>query len=240
MLTKEGIIIKSNKYQETSKLVHVLTSDGLKTYLVRGANNFKSKNYAYSLELTKIQFESNRKNTFDIITLGKVEDNYTNIKTNTKSLYDTIEIFELVYSLSDHVIDTKILYSFLSNILDSINNHYHEYYLTIFKLKLLYLLGVGPDFKGGCAKCQKSELYAYDLEIGKAFCKECFSMTQNSIYADEFEVFRFLYLMKFEHLTKEVLDTLPKYQTHLDEFLDRYYDYYLGYKSKSKRIINKM
>ena len=37
--------------------------------------------------------------------------------------------------------------------------------------------------------------------------------------------------MNFEHLAKEVLDTLPKYQTHLDEFLDRYYDYYLGYDS---------
>lgn len=241
MLTNEGIIIKSTKYQDTSKLVYVLTSDGLNTYLVRNAFNFKSKNYSYALEMTKISFDSSRKNSFEIITTGKVLNNYTNIKTNNNLLYDVIEIFEMVYSLSNHVIDNKILYNFLSNILDSINNHYHEYYLTIFKLKLLYLLGISPDFKNGCCVCQKKdELYGFELESGKCFCKKCFNLTQNSIYGDEFEVFRFLYLAKMEYLNKEVLDKLPKYRDHLDEFLAIYYDHYLGYKSKSKRIINKM
>ena len=72
MLTNEGIIIKSTKYQDTSKLVYVLTSDGLNTYLVRNAFNFKSKNYSYALEMTKISFDSSRKLFEDMINKANI------------------------------------------------------------------------------------------------------------------------------------------------------------------------
>ena len=43
MISREGIVIKTIKYQETSKIVYVLCEDGLVSLLMRNANNFKSK-----------------------------------------------------------------------------------------------------------------------------------------------------------------------------------------------------
>ena len=120
-----------------------------------------------------------------------------------------------------------------------INTSYNPYYLVIFKLKLLYLLGIGPQFSEGCCVCGGSELYGFDLEMGKAFCKNHFHLGKVSLYGSEFEVFRFLYLAKFEYLSNEVLEKLPNYYDGLDEFVNKYYDYYLGYKSKSNKIIKK-
>ena len=240
MLTKEGIVIKSNKYQEASKIIHVLTKDGMESFLVRSANNFKSKNYSYAQEVTKISFDTSKKNSFEILTTGMVLDNYSNIKLDSKRLFDICEIIEMIYSLSSHVNDNKVFYDFVCNVFNSINNDYNRYYLIIFKVKLLYLLGVGPQFKEGCAICGKNELYAFDLEAGKAFCKEHFHLTDVSLYDSEFEVFRFLYLAKYEYLTNEVLIKLPNYVDYLDEFLNKYYDYYLGYKGKVRRIVKKI
>ena len=239
MLTKEGIIIRSNKYQESSKLIHVLSDDGINTYLVRNANSYKSKNYSYSQEMTKISFDYAKKNSFETITSGKVLDNYTSIKTNQEKMFDLLEIFEIIYSLSSHVIDNKILYEFVSSILEKIENDYHKYYLIVFKLKMLYLLGVSPSFSS-CATCGKSELYAFDKNAGRSFCKKCYHNTYDTIYGEEFEVFKFLYLCKMEYLNKEVLDKVPMFYDHLNDYIDEYYDLYLGYKSKSKKIITRI
>ena len=76
--------------------------------------------------------------------------------------------------------------------------------------------------------------------MGKCFCKKCFTFKELTIHDEEFEVFRFLYLVKLEYLNSEVLEKLPHYEEHLDKFLSTYYDYYLGYKSKSKKIIKMM
>ena len=45
MISREGIVIKTIKYQETSKIVYVLCEDGLVSLLMRNANNFSLSTY---------------------------------------------------------------------------------------------------------------------------------------------------------------------------------------------------
>ena len=72
----EGIILKTIKYQENSKLCYIITKDGLETALVRASLDYKSKNFSYSQELTKINFaiSKSKKNSFDIMTTGALVD----------------------------------------------------------------------------------------------------------------------------------------------------------------------
>ena len=241
MITREGIVIKTIKYQETSKIAFVLCEDGLVSYLVRNANNYKSKNYSYSQELTKIAYDFSEKNNFKILTSGKVINNYSKIKEDSEKLFDVVSILEIIYTLSDHMNDNKILYKFLSDILDKINdNNFNKLYNLIFRLKILYLLGVAPRVSA-CSKCgKKEELISLDLISGTSKCKSCFTLTDTTIQGEAYEVLRFLYLTKLEYLTEEVLDKVPNSYEKIDTFLDKYYDYYLGYKSKTKRIVNKI
>lgn len=249
MLTKEGIIVKTIKYQETSKIAFVLSNDGLFSYLIRNSNNYKSKNFSYSQELTKIAFDvsSNKtsKKTFDVITSGKVLDNYSNIKSNSKKLFNVIEILEIVYSLSSHVSDNNVFYDFLNEILDLINtSECDNIYTLIFKIKSLYLLGIAPNLSN-CSKCGKKEvLFSLELATGTSKCRNCFTLNDETIYGDNYNLFRLLYVTKMVMFTKEnIMNLSDKYSEAIDEvnkFLDNYYEHYLGYKSKTKKIINKI
>lgn len=249
MLTKEGIIVKTIKYQETSKIAFVLSNDGLASYLIRNSNNFKSKNFSYSQELTKIAFDisSNKtsKKTFDVVTSGKVLDNYSNIKSNSNKLFNVIEILEIVYSLSSHVADSKVFYDFFNEILDLINtSEYYNIYNLIFKIKSLYLLGIAPNLSS-CCKCgKKDNLYSLELATGTSKCINCFSLNDETIYGNNYGLFRTLYFTKMGKFTKEIIIELSNKCCEeiytLNSFLDCYYEHYLGYKSKTKKIINKI
>ena len=80
----EGIVINSNKYRESSKIIYILTKNEFKSLLVKSSLNYNSKNFAYSQDLTKIGFDCtlSNKNTFDILKTGTIINTYKNIKNN--------------------------------------------------------------------------------------------------------------------------------------------------------------
>ena len=82
MRLNEGIIVKSLKYQETSKIITIINEEELATYFVKGGANFKSRNFSYSNELTKIgyDFSQKTKDSLKILTTGTIIDNYSSIK----------------------------------------------------------------------------------------------------------------------------------------------------------------
>lgn len=248
MLTQEGIVIKTIKYQETSKIAFILNENGISSYLIRNANNFRSKNFSYSQDLLKISFDVAKKKTlkdsFDIITSGKVVSNYSNIKNNIETLFNVVEILEIVYSLSMHVNDNKTFYNFLSNILELIDEDVEcsKIYNLIFKIKLLYLLGIAPNLTY-CSRChKKDDLYSLQLDYGTSLCRDCFSLNDSMIYGRNYVVFKYLYVTKLDQLDKNFLKKNINDEViinELNEFLDKYYDHYLSYKSKTQKIINK-
>ena len=90
MELREGIILKTIKYQENSKIAYIITKDGLVTALIRASLEYKSKNFAYSQELTKIEFDisKSKRNSFDILTSGRLVESYLNIKKDYNTLFD--------------------------------------------------------------------------------------------------------------------------------------------------------
>ena len=51
--------IHYESYKEKDKIAFIITKDKMDSYLIRSSYDFKSKNYSYSNELTKIDFEYN-------------------------------------------------------------------------------------------------------------------------------------------------------------------------------------
>ena len=151
MELREGIVVKSQKYQENSKIITLVNSDGLASFLVRAAGKLRSRNFGYSQVLTKIGYDFHqRRNSFDILTTGKVIDSYKGIKSDINKLNDALLILEITNQLSMHLSDFNTFYQFLDEILFLLDQNYHPYYLLIFRVKLLYLLGIGPVFPNAC------------------------------------------------------------------------------------------
>ncbi|MCK9537322.1 MAG: DNA repair protein RecO [Bacilli bacterium] len=239
---KQGIILKAVKYQENHKIITVLTPDGIDALLVRGALNQKSKTFAYAQELTKIEFGyvAKYEQTLKILTAGKIVDNYSQIKIDFSKLNDALLMIELTDQLGVHIEDSATFYHFCDDILRLINvGTQTDYYLVIFKLKALYLLGVGPVFTS-CVSCgTRGRLVGFDFTAGGMKCDACHTTGDYFVPAELVAIAKFLYLTKLPDITPEVLTKLPDRKTVM-EFIDRYYDYYLGYRSRAGKIINKM
>jgi DNA repair protein RecO (recombination protein O) len=238
----EGIIVKTQIYQESSKIVWILTQDSLSSYLIRGCLNTKSHNYVYSQELTKIRFQVSEKsqNKFPIITNGEVLSNYTSIKTNIDKMKQAIIMLDTINQLGDHIDDKNTLYHFLALTLDYINQNYHPYYLQIFRIKLLYLLGIGPIFSK-CVNCGSIvDGGSFDLYNGGMVCDDCKNSTLKYYDPDIVLIARFLYLTKMEYLPFDVVSKIPNYNSEVSAFVDAYYDHFLGFTSRAETIMKKL
>lgn len=242
MKLSEGIITKSIKYQETSKIITILTNEGLSNYYVKGGAKYKSKNFSYSNELTKIGFDFSEKNqdSLKILTSGTIINNYSNLKQSFDKLNDCFLIMELINTLGKQISDYEILYNFLDDILTIIDERsYSAYYLIVFRLKLLYLLGVGPIFSR-CVNCdEKDDLVGFAFEYGGMCCKRCASGME-LLNNDLTNLIKFLYLVKLENLDHELVMKLESDTSLIGKFLDSYYEHFLGFRSKASKVIEKL
>lgn len=240
-----GIIIKTNKYQESSKIAYVLTENGLVNALIRNSLDFKSKNFSYSNELTKISFDLNKskRQSFDTITSGVVIDSYYNIKNDMKLLFATSNLLALIYKVSDYVNNFHNLYKLVDFILSYINENDKKYItiLTyIFKLKLLYLLGIGPNLKT-CVICDRSNASILSLLNGGLICNNCKSNIDKddiTLTNEKISLVKLLYYIDMNKINNEfldnVLDALDKLDdknqiiNQIDSFIKEYYKKYLS------------
>ena len=237
MELREGIILKTLKYQENSKIAYIITKEGLVTALIRASLEYKSKNFSYSQELTKIEFDisKSKKNSFDILTSGRLIESYLNIKKDYNTLFEISKIIDITYKSIEHVTNNQNLYLLFDYLLDNYNKYFErqnkQYYLLIFKLKLLYLLGVGPIFNK-CVKCQKiinDNNLIFSIERGGCICKNCIDIN-DVIYKDDFlSIIKILYLGKLDKLNQELIDKISlEFYMEIDDFIKKYYQKYLS------------
>lgn len=244
MELKEGIVVKTTRYLENSKIIYIVSTDGMRSCLARASSKLKSKNYSYTQLFTKIKYDiaPSKRNSFDILTSGEVIDNYLDIKSDFDKLSCMMYILEICYNLSEHIDSFETFYAFLNQIIEKISlSKYYKYYLIIFRLKLLYLLGIGPTFSK-CINCgSKENLEYFDFYNGGMKCHDCTNQLGDKLYNGMMvDVMKFLYNMKIENLTDDVIKDLPNYYEDISVFLDEYYQNFLGYHSVAKNVIEKI
>lgn len=235
MKLREGIIVKAIKYQENSKIITLITENGKESIILKGATNLKGHTFSYSQELTKISYDT-QKNYFRA---GKVLNQYSQIHNNIDKLHSSLKIIEIADVLTEHINDFKIFYRFLSKILSLIND-FDECLLfeLTFRIKILYLLGIAPVFTR-CVNCgQQENLISFSLYSGGMKCQECFDNDQ-LFTLDCINIIKTLYLSPLKSIVKKRNSIKYNYQD-VNLFLNMYYEYYLGFKSKVENVLKKL
>lgn len=243
MELREGIVLKTIKYQDSSKILYILTENGLISVLSRNSLNLKSKNYAYSKENLLIGFDlrESNKNTFDIITTGKVINNFCDINNNYQKLLVAIEILYLAYEYANFTDEKKKLFNLVKEVLIKLNAEKYEndklyaFYIYIFKLKLLYLLGVGLNLNS-CSDCGSDDIAGIDVDTMTFKCIKHAKVKNKELI----EVLRILYLGKIEMFSYDVLGSLEIFMTEIKQFINVYYEKFLTVNKKSEMILNKL
>ncbi len=232
----EGIIIKETPYSETSKILNVLTSDGIVIGLMaKGARNIKSKLRSYTNLFTygvfNIYYKENKLSTLvsvDIINDLKV------IKSDIILISYLNYLTELTTQVLKQLKDKEI-YNLYINAILKINELFDPLVITnILEIKYLDYLGVSLNLES-CVKCgNMSNIVTIDGDAGGYICKNCYT-NELIISPKTIKMLRMYYYVDIKSITK--LNIKKEVINEINYFLDKYYERYTGLYLHSKEFL---
>ena len=234
----EGIIASSVNYGETSKIVNILTKEGMIGAIAKGAKNIKSPLRSFTVNLTYgsfyLYYNDNKLSTLksaDIIC------EFKNIKKDIILISYMSFLIDLATQVMKKNNDEEI-YNLLVTTLYKIDEGLNPMVMTnILELKYLDYLGVGFDFNT-CCKCgKKSNIVTIDPDAGGYICKNCY--TNEIIYDSKtLKMLRMYYLVDIKSISElKISDNVVK---NINYFVNTYYDRYTGLYLKSKKFLNEL
>lgn len=231
----EGIIISEVNYGEKSKIINVLTKDGIIGIMCKGAKSLKSPlrvgTMKFNLSHFEIYYHSEGLSTLkecDVI------EDFKNIKSDILQISYMSYICDLAAGVMRQN-ENEDIYNLLISTLNKINNGLAPDVLTnIFEIKMLDYLGVGFSLDA-CAKCGSTkDIITIDPDDGGYICSSCY--TNQIIYDTKtLKMLRMYYLVDINAISK--LDISNEVKDNIDYFLKTYYERYTGLYLKSKKFL---
>ena len=238
MLKKvEGIILKEIPYGDTSKIIHVLTADGIIGIMCKNAKSVKSPNRSGTLRFTYGSFQIYYKeNKLSNLISVDIINAWPNIKSDIVLLSYLNYLSELTLQVLKQT--TKNIYDLFLNTILKIEMGFDALVMcNILEIKYLDYLGVHLDLDG-CVGCgAKANILTIDGDRGGFICKNCY---QNELIVDpkSIELLRMYYYVDIKNISK--LKISDKIKGEINYFLDTYYDRYTGLYLKSKKFLKKL
>ena len=236
--TIKGYVIHTTDYQDSSRILNVLTEDGIVAIISKGCKNVKSNLRLVSQKLIYGEFVIYEKEKgLSTLKEGTILNDFSNIKKDlTRFSY-----FSYITELTSQVIkqnSDSTIYNLFNDTVMKIEEGLNPKVMTnILEIKLLDFLGV-PLNLTECVKCgSKKEIVTIDPDEGGLICKSCY--TNEIIY--DMKVIKMIrnYTLVDIKSIKEL-----KISDELIEFINRiismYYDRYTGIYIHSKKFLEKI
>lgn len=179
----KGIVIAENNMGDFDKMVTILTPNGKIGCSARGARRPKSQLMAGTQFLCFGEFMIFKgTNTYTLNSCEPIEVFY-NIRTDLDKLEYASNITKMIQEVTDENQNTyKILQLYLNTLyVISETNLNLEFVISIFKLRLMCLLGFTPQIQE-CVQCrEKEELIYFSLKDNGLKCKNCGKIDTSAI-----------------------------------------------------------
>lgn len=149
LIRTEGIVLKTIKYSDSSKIVTIFSKDtGKFNAIVKGTRSLKSKTSGIFDLINKIDVHFNKKETRDLQVISKAEilDPYGNLKSDFDTLgfvYRIIEILNL--SLTEYYVNQN-LYNFTNALLIHLNKTQNPDKSCLLYFQIGFLEKMGLNF----------------------------------------------------------------------------------------------
>ncbi len=233
----EGIIVKEIPYGETSKIIHLFTSEGIMGIICKGAKSLKSPFRATTLKFTygkfNVYYKENKLSTLisvDIINpLRKIKDDIV-----------LLSYLNYLTELTEQIIkqtDESLYANYITTVLKIESGLDPLIMCNIIEIKYLDYLGVGLNLDS-CVLCgAKTNILTIDGDKGGYICSNCY---QNEFIVEPktIQLLRMYYYVDIESITK--LKISNKVRDEINQFLNIYYDRYTGLYLKSKSFLKKL
>jgi len=234
----EGIIISETNYGETSKIINIMTKDGIIGCVAKGAKSIKSPLRSFTNKFTLGVFQLYYKEEgLSTIKDVDVTHNLNNIKKDILLIGYLGYITDLAHQIMKQNNDSNLYDLYLNTILKIEEGLNPLILCNIFELKALDFLGVGINFNS-CAKCgNKNEIITINADVGGYLCKTC--RIDEPIYDEKTtKMLRMYYLVDINSITDlKISDTSIN---NINRFINTYYDRYTGLYLKSKKFLEEI
>jgi len=231
MLKKQdAIILKSYDFRNSSKIIHILSSDSERLSLIaKGARRTKSQ-FAGNIEplnLTQLVYYIKPGRSFGTLKEANSIESHQSLK---KDLYRLNIGWSLIWTGRKIPYPMDGLFGLEKRALNFLDRGFKEEVFVYFFLSLFKLQGISPQMNK-CITCGSNIVEYFDIEAGGTKCKNC--VKQNAIYFASLEkAFKALQkgrLQSWEKAEKkdkkEILDIIFKYSVyHLGDWVNRITD----------------
>lgn len=233
--TIDGIVISETSYGETSKIINILTEDGIIGCMAKGARKVKSNLRVGTSKMTLSSFVINKKSDkLSLLVSSDIKLDFRNIKKDIKKISYATFLIELSSQVMKHNIN-KNVYKLLIDSLIKINEGFDPLVITnILELKYLEYLGTMPVLDE-CSICgSKISIATLSSSSGGYVCNNC--LTNEKIVSEKtIKLIRMFYYVDISKISNlEISNSVKK---EINDFLDDYYDRYTGLYLKSKTML---
>jgi len=184
LLKVKGVVIKEIPYKDNDKIITLMTDKlGKISCMAKGAKKTNSALLASCQLLVYSEFVLYKGTSFYHINSAETIDTFYALRTDYDKLEKAYEITKVLNSLVVENEETESILSLYLNSLFVISKDMlkFEYVLSVFKLKMLVLLGYSPSIVT-CSNCNKRMLednsnlgYYYSFNTNSVLCSECYN-----------------------------------------------------------------
>lgn len=184
LLKVKGVVIKEIPYKDNDKIITLMTDKlGKISCMAKGAKKTNSALLASCQLLVYSEFVLYKGTSFYHINSAETIDTFYSLRTDYDKLEKAYEITKVLNSLVVENEETESILSLYLNSLFVISKDMFkfEYIMSVFKLKMLVLLGYSPSIIT-CSNCGKRMLedksnlgYYYSFNTNSVLCGECFN-----------------------------------------------------------------
>lgn len=238
----EGIVIRTQDYGETHKIVTVFTKEyGKVAAISRGANKPKSRLRAISQPFVLGDFLIYVTKGLSTIQQGQIIHSFRHIREDIVKTAYAAFIIELTDKILADKESEPFLYHELFYTLQWIDEH-DSYMIPLFmyELKLLKRAGIAPVVSH-CTNCQSKQYpFVFSIREGGLLCDRCRHLDDHA-FVLEANVARLLPILL--HVSLERVGNIsvkPKNIQLLRTIFDHYYDSYGGYTLKSRKFLQQL
>ncbi|CFY00653.1 Recombination protein O, RecO [Syntrophomonas zehnderi OL-4] len=238
-----GVILKSRDFKDSDKLLSIFTEkDGKVKAIAKGVKKPKSSLRSCVQPFCHSFLYLNRGREMDLITQGRLLDFYGNSRQDLERALHCLYLMELLdKSLLEHV-PLPGLYHTLINVLKAINEQeLNPLYIRYFETQLLVHLGYQPVLRH-CVKCgqQLDKKIFFDLAEGGLTCLSCSRENEyQMVFSGEtLGLLRFMTEGNLQAVNR--IKASPAGLKQLELFLEKYLEYHLDRRFKTKNTISLM
>ena len=243
MLEKiEGVIIKSNDYGESHKIVTIFSKKlGKISALARGAKKTKSRMSAVTQPFILGQFYIYVNSGLGTIQQGEVMDSFRAVREDIIKTAFSAYIVELTDKLMESKSPDGYIFEELLDTMKWIEeNEDASVPIMMYELKLFKKGGFAPTVHA-CSHCGSKEgLTYFSIREAGLLCNKCRSIDTHAFSISP-AIAKLMYI--FSNVEMKRVGSISVKQENiklLRKIIDAYYEQYGGYFLKSRKVINQL